>query len=147
MRYILQLLLVGTLLTSCELWSSDFHEKNVELAKIQGEWELELMTGGYGGGIVYPDTANYYDFKEVKSITLVINGSRAEWFVDDTLSKVERIEYDRRSSSNLTFETALRPKDHFSISRKYLLKDHKTDTTFTLLDSCFDCFHYYFIKN
>lgn len=137
---------IAILFLSCSVIDGDFHEKNIELAKIQGEWEVERISGGFGGGTLYPTPEGYPVFINAEKITVIIKNDEAKWFTDGELSIVHEIKYHNRSSSKLTFEMIDRPRDEFNVGRKYLLEDTFKEEGFSLFDSCYDCFSYDLIK-
>lgn len=137
---------IAILFLSCSVIDGDFHEKNIELAKIQGEWEVERISGGFGGGTLYPTPEGYPVFIDAEKITVSIKNDEVKWFTDGELSIVHEIKYEERSSSKLTLLMKDRPKDQFNVGKKYLLNNTADNERLNLMDSCFDCFFYDLVR-
>ncbi|MFY0683356.1 MAG: hypothetical protein JXR20_02310 [Balneola sp.] len=116
---------------------SSFENENSNITDLQGTWELQRFSGGIGGWTTNLDTVDY-------TISLEVMGEKANWKRNDNTE----MSYNIGRSSQDDFLLKFNPIDNDTENVKmprYLLNIEGNEMT--IMDSCFDCYIYYFVKS
>lgn len=109
--------------------------------KIDGDWKLESVSGGFGGG----------GFLSEGEITISVEGNNLSLFQDGILNMEADLKYDMDDTGQIFITLDEDYKEsveafQLGLSDKMGLQKAEDDSEMTLFDTCNDCYNYHFIK-